>query len=158
MTDNRLTEVLQYLLFNSTIPEGFDENKLKIASTSLFKKRIYGIIKTWSDVSDYLGDSFYEIFNQYALNESIPIEGGSLADGRAFIEYLKQTQTLPNNILLHSFLIDLQYKNSEGLIPRKRYNIVIKSLKTSDHFVIGLYIPFLRTKIIKLPFLKHKKV
>ncbi|MBS2000474.1 MAG: hypothetical protein JST44_03150 [Cyanobacteria bacterium SZAS LIN-5] len=83
--------------------QGFDANRLHVTAISLQQKRLRTVERVHPCLNSALGESFEELFAQYAKKHPIPA-AGPLADGKAFIEYLAESGNLPAHMWRGYFL------------------------------------------------------
>ena len=101
-------------------PPGFDRSRLSVATDALARKRMAAVARAWPRLASAMGNRFAECFDVYASVTPLPVQGGPLADGRAFVRWLKTSKELPAAGELEALAVDVQYVSiREGLIRRR---------------------------------------
>src|SRR5262249_22125644 len=81
-------ELVQGLTGRGPLPAGFDQERVRIAAEALARKRLRSAARAWPALHRALGEKFAPHFEEYAASAPLPREGGPLADGRAFVQFL----------------------------------------------------------------------
>lgn len=131
-------ELMQTLARGGTLP-GWDERMLHLTARSLVRKRARSAARVWPRLKAALGDGFEGLFIEYASTHPLPADAAPLSDGRAFVDWLKQRQTLPRAAQLEVMAVDLRWRRTkEGLTRRRGPALKIAWL---GRLVIALRIP-----------------
>jgi hypothetical protein len=99
-----------------------------------------------------LANLIHEHFAEYAVDTNLPSLGGSLADGRAFAQWLAARGKLPAAARLHALAIDLRYKlRLEGLRPRRGPSAKVALLRNPCRLVVGIRVPRIGERWLAIP-------
>jgi hypothetical protein len=129
----------------------FDRDRLAAAAQSLANKRLQSAARAWPDLANSLGEQFAGLFQEYAANHLLPQDGGPLADGRAFADYLARQQKLPDDARLEVLGVDLRFvRTARGLMPRRGFALKMALQKQSPRLVIALRLPWLGERWFRL--------
>jgi hypothetical protein len=117
---DRQASFVHALMLGGSSPPGFDAVRLQQCSQSLAQKRRRAVSRVWPRLTNSLGKHFPELFATYALQCPLPREGGPLADGRLFANWLKKRNALPDEGQWEPLSVDLRLVlTSSGLRPRR---------------------------------------
>jgi hypothetical protein len=123
-------------------PQGFDAARLEAAADSLAKKRARAAARAWPGLAESLGSSYRALFLEYAAVNTLPIDGGPLADARAFIRYQESRGNLPDELRKQALSVDLRFKlTARGLVARRLPSFRIAWLRNSRRLVVAIRIP-----------------
>jgi hypothetical protein len=140
------------LVKSSPPPGGFDSSALQATATSLVRKRMRAVARTWPVLAEWLGPRLVELFEAYAQSEPLPL-GGSLADGRTFVRWLAAQSELPEACWLEAMVVDLRYRTTaNGLVLRRWPSFRVVWLPESRRHIIGVWLPVLGQCWLRLPF------
>jgi hypothetical protein len=78
-------DLVRALVAGGPAPAGFDAAAVEAAARSLIGKRRREAARAWPAVSACLGEEYGAFFDAHARRTPPPLEGGPLADGRAFV-------------------------------------------------------------------------
>jgi hypothetical protein len=121
-------------------PDGFDPSALHVTATSLVQKRMRAVVRAWPALPESLGPRLVELFETYAQREPLPLLGGSIADGRAFVRWLAARSELPEACRLEAMAVDLRYRaTARGLAPRRWPSLQIAWLPESRRVVVAIW-------------------
>lgn len=81
----RQAELLSALVAGGPVPEGFDQERIRVQSQVLLAKRRDTVARVAPEVARLLGDQYQPLFRRYA--QQGPALGGHRADARAFAEW-----------------------------------------------------------------------
>jgi hypothetical protein len=140
------------LVESGPLPGGFDSSALHATATSLVRKRMRAVARSWQVLAESLGPRLAELFEAYAQNKPLPLSGGSIADGRAFVRWLAARGELPETCRPEAMAVDLRYRAAaQGLVPRKWPSFQIAWLSDSRRLVVGVWVPVLGDHWLRLP-------
>jgi hypothetical protein len=123
------------------VPAGFDSSRLQAAGVALAQKRVRSAAHAWPTLFQALGDSARSLFERYAELMPLPREGGPLADGRFFVQWLSTQRKLTSGARLEIMSVDLRYAmKSTGLLARKWPSCRI-ALLSARRVVVAIRIP-----------------
>jgi hypothetical protein len=133
-------------------PGGFDSSALHATAASLARKRMRAVARAWPSLAQALGPRLVELFEGYAQGEALPVLGGPMADGRAFVRWLASRGELPEAGLLEAMAVDLHYRATvQGLVPRRWPTFQIAWLRQSHRVIAGIWLPGLGEHWLRLP-------
>ena len=134
-------------------PEGFDAERMRLASGALVSKRARAAARAWPGLAAALGERFETEFSAFARATPLPGESGPLADGRAFVRMLRERGRLPEAGLLESLAVDLRSARVRGggLRPRRGPWLVAAVLRRPARLVVGGRIPRLGERWLVVP-------
>jgi hypothetical protein len=136
------------LVGDATVPPGFDSGRLNSAAISLRTKRARAVARAWPCLRQEIG----EHFAAFAANTPLPREGGPLADGRAFANWLEQRGKLPEAARLQMIAVDLRYvRKRDALTPRRGPCIKLMRLPSSKRLAVALRLPGLGEHWFSVP-------
>jgi hypothetical protein len=140
------------LLNSGPPPDGFDSRALHATTTSLVQKRMRTVARTWANLAQSLGPRLEALFEAYAQNEPLPLVGGSIADGRCFVRWLAARDKLSDACRLQAMAVDLRYRaTTQGLVPRRWLGLQIAFLRESRRLMVGIWLPVLGERWLRLP-------
>ncbi len=130
---------------DALLPVGVDVGRLRVLAQSLARKRAEAVARIWPDLPKALGAAEYgRAFHAYAAARSIPAEGGTTADGRAFIAWYASRHSLPDELRCRALLTDLALARSrEGLRRRRGVALRLAWLRDARRLAVGLRLPWL---------------
>lgn len=100
-------------------PVGFDAARLEASAHALLHKRSRSAAQAWPAVAELLGANFASTFADYAAERALPADGGPLADGRGFVQWLQSRRPLDDRIRRQALLTDARFASTgSGLRPR----------------------------------------
>jgi len=115
---NAQAELVRSLAGRGPHPAGFDRSRVAAAADALRLKRARAVASSWPALA--LSDDFDERFARYAKENSIPLKGGALADGRLFAEALEQAGEFPVEATLERLAFDVRFATTpDGYSPRR---------------------------------------
>lgn len=132
-------------LSQQTIALGnFDASRLQAAADALIQKRACSVSRTWPALWHSLGRVFMDRFTEFAATTSIPRRGGPLADGHAFVRFLRQRGELSDEGRLEALAVDLRYAAvQDGLVPRRLPTVRIGWFPRRFGLVVVVQVPWL---------------
>jgi hypothetical protein len=161
MTDKRAyilseqKELVNALVGNGPLPDGFNHERLQVCKDALVEKRKWAITKAWPLLVQSLGESFDELFAMFVAKVPWSIKGGPLADGREFARILKRTAQLPDAGKIQALAFDLHYTLKDGrFVDRTGPLMAVSLLKRPRRIVIGVRLPWLNIRLFIFPGLK----
>jgi hypothetical protein len=99
-----------------------------------------------------LGPRFGELFTAYAEASTLPRDGGSLADGRAFARWLATRGVLPEAGRRQALAVDLRYSvGANGLVPRRWPTCKVAWLRQSRRLIVAAWLPWPGEYWLSLP-------
>src|SRR5262249_24375544 len=108
------------LIKSGPAPTGFDSLTLHASARSLVEKRIVAVARSLPTLAEALVPPLVDLFKAYAQANSLPLLGGAIADGRAFVRWLAAENGLPEACRLEALVVDLRYRAiRQGLVPRR---------------------------------------
>jgi hypothetical protein len=132
-------------------PRGFDAVRLQAAADSLAKKRARAAARAWPGLAESLGSSYRAHFLDYAVLATLPRDGGSLADARAFARFLESRGGVSDEIRQQTLSVDLKFKSTpHGLVPRRLPSFRIAWLRSQRRLVVGIWTSALGEKWFRL--------
>lgn len=135
-------DLVRALAGRGPVPPGFDAGGVAVTEIMLRAKRRHSVARAWPGLVRALGESFEEKFAAFTKTNSIPPEGGALADGRAFARVLAHLGELPDEGRLEALWVDLRYKKQgPRLAPRRGVAVKAALFKTPLRLVIILRRP-----------------
>lgn len=135
-------DLMAALSGQGAMPEGFRHDRLETAKAALALKRMRAAARSWPAVVQLLGDSFSTAFTQYAQATPLPQEGGPLADGRTFVGWLSESQSLTDEIIRLALRFDVSNKrHPKGWRPRRWGHAAWVWLPESQQWLMGVRIP-----------------
>ena len=124
-------------------PAGFDAGRVEEAAQALARKRCRSVAKAWPALTRALGEGFEVRFAAFAAANSLPEDGGPLADGRAFARFLAMAGGLPEESRLEVMAVDLSYVSTiRGLLPRGGFALRVALLRCAARLVLGIRVPW----------------
>lgn len=100
-------------------PEGVNAPDFERARAALQRKRARALARAWPGLSQALGGDLPAQFDRFARDTPLPARGGALADGRAFLAWLKKAGCFPTRMSFDVMLVDLRFRqSSRGLDAR----------------------------------------
>jgi hypothetical protein len=133
-------------------PDGFDVSRMRATALALATKRRRAVARAWPALTLMLGDRFAELFRGYGENAPLPLRGGPLADGRAFLRWLASAGENTDACSLQTLAIDLRFRStSDGLVPRRGPALRVVLLHGPLRLVIGLRLPWLGEHGLTVP-------
>jgi hypothetical protein len=145
-------ELMRALAGQATAPEGTDAERLRTAARSLARKRLRSVARAWPALAEALADRFGEHFASFAAVTSMPSEGGPLADGRAFVQFLARRGHLPDAGRLEALAVDLRYARCAGGLRRRRGPALkMARLTQPGRLVVAVRLPWFGEKWFALP-------
>ena len=89
-------------------PLGFDAARLHAAAESLARKRRHAVVHAWPGLEAV--PAFQAHFAAYAQATPLPVDGGPLADGRWFVDWLDAANVaLTDAVRLQACGVDLRF-------------------------------------------------
>jgi hypothetical protein len=135
---DRQASLVHALMLGGSSPPGFDAVRLQQCSQSLALKRRRAVSRVWPRLTTSLGERFPELFATYASQCPLPREGGPLADGRFFANWLKKRIALPDEGQREALSVDLRFVlGSGGLRPRRGPCVRIVWLRGARRLVVA---------------------
>jgi hypothetical protein len=123
-------------------PQGFDPARLQAAADSLAKKRARAAARAWPGLAESFQTSYQANFLEYAAVTTLPIDGGPLADARAFIRYQESRGDLPDTLHQQAIVVDVRFKSTaRGLVARSLPGFRIAWLRNLRRLVVAIWIP-----------------
>ena len=108
------------LVANGPVPAGFVAARIHSAARSLQRKRLRTLKHAWPVLAKAFTSTLEEDLTEYSASTLMPTQGGGLADGRLFIRWLAQKQTLPDDVRIGAARFDVQFVvSSSGINPRR---------------------------------------
>jgi hypothetical protein len=145
-------EVVRALTEQGTSPRGFDLGQLRAAALALAAKRAQAVVRAWPALARDLGKRFEERFAAFATTMPLPREGGPLADGRAFIRWLAQSEDLSEEARLRVLAVDLRCATKGGgLVRRSGPAVAAAVLRRPHRLVLALRLPWIGERWLSLP-------
>lgn len=130
-------ELVRSLAGQGSLPEGFDRTRIAAATEALRLKRARAVAGSWPALACALGEGFDERFARYAQENSIPLKGGPLADGRLFARALEQAGEFPDEAILEKLAFDVRYASAScGYSPRRGLSIRAAIIKRPLRFIM----------------------
>jgi hypothetical protein len=112
--------LLAALTGDAPVPAGFDPTRVHAAASALAFKRARAVAQAWPNARRMLGADYRAQFAAYAARTPLPQNGGPLADGRRFVQYLAAQMSLTDDTKLQALAIDARYRlSSTGLVRRR---------------------------------------
>jgi len=137
--------------------DGFDESRLQAAAVALIQKRARSVGRAWPALRRSLGLRFMARFTEFAATTSWPRQGGPLADGRAFAQFLEARNELPDEGRLETLAVDLRYAVvHDGLAPRRLPTVRLCWFRTHFQLAVAIHIPRVGEYFFSLSPLSHK--
>jgi hypothetical protein len=131
---------------------GFEATQIAAAALSLKHKRLRVAARAWPALFAALGDDSEALFATYASRSPLPKEGGPLADGRGFADFLTRLRRLPEAGRLEVLFVDLYYRRTPlGLAPRRGATLRASLLRNPYRLVVGFRLPFLGVRWFSCP-------
>jgi hypothetical protein len=144
--------LVKALIKSGPPPGEFDSSALHVTAASLVRKRMRAVMRAWPSLAQALGPRLVELFEGYARGEALPVLGGPIADGRAFVRWLASRGELPDAGLLEAMALDLRYRaTAQGLVARRLLGFQIAWLPKSRRLVVALWLPLLGEHWLRLP-------
>lgn len=125
------------------VPPGFDADRIRASADMLARKRAHALAQAWPCLALMLGSDFQAHFAAYARETTLVAQGGSLADGRLFVQWL-ETAGLPltDEVRLKAFGVDLRFaRKAQGWVPRRWPGARAVWLPAARCWVIGIWVP-----------------
>jgi hypothetical protein len=145
-------KLVRALTGNGTGPNGFAEERLRIAAESLAAKRMRAAARAWPALTRALGKNFAERFSAYAARTPLPHHGGALADGFALARELAATADLPGSVQLEVMAVQLRYKlRGNDLFPRRGPAILCAYLRPPRRLMLAVRWPWLGEWWVSIP-------
>jgi hypothetical protein len=145
-------ELVRSLTTTEDLLPGFDAGKVAAAAQSLRNKRFRSAKRSWPVLFGALGEFAEKWFSEFAANVPLPSEGGPLADGREFVDFLARTKRLPDAGRLHALLVDLHNaRTPNGLSPRRGLVVKAALLRNPMRFFFGFRSPVIGVRLFSLP-------
>jgi hypothetical protein len=139
---------LSALVQNADPPAGVDETNAAAAAQSLYLKRRNGVAQAWPALAKMAGHEFETLFREFANTTLLPAEGGPLADGRAFADFLARSKPPTDDVIREMLQTDLRFvRSARGLNHRRWPTFQIVYLPQSRRVLVGVYMPRLGTFI-----------
>ena len=108
------------LVANGPVPAGFAAGRIHSAARALQRKRLRTLRHAWPVLAKAFTLTLEEDLAEYFASTPMPTQGGGLADGRSFIRWLAQKQTLPDEVKIGAARFDVQFVvSSSGIRPRR---------------------------------------
>ena len=130
--------LVQALVAGAAVPQGFDEEQVRLAARSLINKRLREVALTWPALARCLGKTFQSRFTTFAESNPPPVDGGPLADGRTFAATVSVSD-LDDEARLGLMQVDLRHRR---LPVRARW------LPGARRVVIGVRLPRLGVRVM----------
>lgn len=148
----RQAELVAALTGHGDVPTGFDRVRVEAAAASLARKRRRSVARAWPGMAEALGERFAELFDAYAAQSPLPLQGGPLADGRAFAHWLTAAGQLPEAGKLEALAVDLRYVgHAAGLRLRRSPALEAALLDQPRRLVLGMRLPLIGERWLALP-------
>jgi hypothetical protein len=134
-------------------PAGFDPQAVAVSARALRKKRVRTVTRVWPRLAEALGETFEEQFLAYAQQHPLPRQGGPLADGRRFVQYLQEQGKLPDAGRWEAFAVDLHHVlRPDGLHPRTGLFLRLARFPQLRWLALAIRLPWLGGRILTLPY------
>jgi hypothetical protein len=148
----RQAELVRALTNPGQCVPGFDPRYLGAAAVALWRKRARAAARAWPSLFAALGDQARFVFAEFAEQISLPEEGGPLADGRAFVEFLARENRLPDAGRLEALFVDLHHaRTPRGLSRRRGFALKAALLGRPRRIVVGVRLPLIGVRWFALP-------
>ncbi len=141
--DDRQAALMAALAGRGPVPPGFDAGRIRAAADMLARKRAHALAQAWPCLPLMLGPDFHARFAAYAQQTTLVAQGGPLADGRLFVQWL-QAAGLPltDEVRLKAFGVDLRFtRRAQGWVPRRGPAVRAVWLPVARCWVVGLWVP-----------------
>jgi hypothetical protein len=153
---SRQAALVEAIMTGAAAPAGFDNERLRMASVALFRKRLRTVAQAWPMLGRELGERFRDCFSDYSRQHPIPRFGGPLADGRAFVRWLAARQAISDETRAAALWIDVQYKSTRtGLIPRRGPALRLALSRRPWRLTVAVRCPGIATRIWQLSRRSH---
>lgn len=140
------------LAARAVAPDGFDPSRLAAATDALARKRMAAVARAWPCLAHALDDRFAASFAAFAAGTPLPVQGGPLADGRAFARWLKARRELPDAGALEALAVDLQHVSArKGLMRRRGPVVKFARLAQRRRLVVALRLLWLGDYWFSIP-------
>ena len=150
--------LLQALTGSGAVPEGFDASRIHALGESLASKRMRSVGRAWPALAASLGTEFPLSFAAFAVINSLPGQGGPLADGHAFARSLTSQKgvspRLSDSARLELMAVDLRYRSAGregGLVTRHGFVAKMAILRTARRGVLAVRLPYFGERWLSLP-------
>lgn len=121
-------------------PPGFSVERVRAAAASLANKRRGSVARAWPGLAAGLGDELRPLFAAYASSVPHPLEGGPLADGLAFGDWLEARGRLPPGAEGQRLSVRLRHRRAPGGLRRRRGPWLAVG-RIQGRWVAAVYIP-----------------
>lgn len=148
--------LLQALAGGAAAPEGFDADRVRLASATLEAKRMRSAARAWPALATALGPSFGERFSAFATRSALPARGGALADGLMFWRSFHRSESpfLGDAARVELLAATLRYRRTGGdgsLAPRRGPSIAAAWLRESRLWVLAIRLPGWTERWLSVP-------
>lgn len=142
--------LVRALAQGSSVPTGFDTERVLEAAAALVSKRGRWVERAWPRLAAALGASFRSRFEAWARENPMELEASPLVDGRRFADALLATNSFPDTAREELLSFELTYRFTEqGLVPRRGFTV--KALSVGPVKLLGARLPGGRILHLRLP-------
>jgi hypothetical protein len=146
------SSLMRCLVLKQSLPNGFDAERIGLASGVLLSKRRRAIRREFSGTAASLGgERFHKLFEDFARTHFLPAGGGSKLDGIAFLLFLRKRGLLSRTGELELIAADISIAAAN-----RTFKLRVKVLNSPAELVIAANLPHVGAKTFSIRVLPRR--